>query len=120
MIYAAWPTPVLLPIRSADLALHDTGALAAAEYGRPAVCAHSPLFFRAGRRLYHSWTVHQMLVLHLDRWLNLVLIFKFLFITRILCLCSILVFPEKSDVCSSRSFFVCFFVAFLFPRFYEP
>ena len=39
-------------------------ALAAAEYGRPAVWAHSPLFFRAGRlragrHLYRSWTVHR-------------------------------------------------------------
>ena len=39
--------------------LRDTGALAAAEYGRLAVWQHSPLFFRAGRRLYRSWTVHQ-------------------------------------------------------------
>ena len=29
---------------SADLALQDTGALAAAEYGRQAVLAHSPIF----------------------------------------------------------------------------
>ena len=44
---------------SSDLALQDTGALAAAEYCRLAVWAHSPLFFRSGHRLYRSWTVHQ-------------------------------------------------------------
>ena len=46
-------------LSGADLALQDTGALAAAEYGRLAVWEHSPLFFRAGRRLYRSWTVHE-------------------------------------------------------------
>ena len=30
-------------LSGADLALQDTGALAAAEYGRPAVWEHSPL-----------------------------------------------------------------------------
>ena len=46
-------------LSGADLALQDTGALAAGEYGRLAVWASSPLFFRAEPRLYRSWTVHQ-------------------------------------------------------------
>ena len=45
---------------SADLALEDAGALAAAEYyGRLAWRAHSPFFFRPGRPLYVRWTVHR-------------------------------------------------------------
>ena len=37
---------------TAHLALQDTGLLVAAEYGRLTVYVHSPLFFRAGRRLF--------------------------------------------------------------------
>ena len=42
---------------SAVLALQDTGALAAAEYGRRV--GVFPSIVSAGRRLYHSWAVHQ-------------------------------------------------------------
>ena len=35
-------------LSSADLALQDTGAIAAAEYGRLAVWEHSPLLSRLG------------------------------------------------------------------------
>ena len=79
--------------------LQDTGALAAAEHGRLVVWAHSPLFsglgaasIAAGRCISAGATPRP-----LTRFRFL---FELLIVPRILRLYSILVFPEKSKVCS--------------------
>ena len=102
-----------LPIRSADLALHDTGALAAAEYGRPAVWAHSPLFSGLGAasttagRCIRCWcstsTVGSI-------WF---LIFKFL--SPVSCVCAPSSFFPKRAKSVRPVVFVClFFLPLLF------
>ena len=53
-------------LSSADLALQDAGASAAAEYGRLAVLAHSPLFSALGAASGAADDA-AVLVLHLDR-----------------------------------------------------
>ena len=72
-----------LPIRSADLALHDTGAIAPAEYGGLAVWAHYPVFQRWASPV-PQLDGASVLVLHLDR--RLVFVFNtskyLLFVTR--------------------------------------
>ena len=65
---------------SADLALHNTGALAAAEHGRLVVWAHSPLV-----SVQHWASPLQQLdgasvsASHVDRWLVFVFDFAFVF-----------------------------------------
>ena len=54
-------------LSGADLALQDTGALAAAEYGRLAVWEHSPLFSGLGAASIAAGRCASVLVLHLDR-----------------------------------------------------
>ena len=83
---------------SADLALQDTGALAAAEYGRLAVRAHSPRLSGLGTA---STAAGQCISAGappqpLTRFPFLLLAF----VTRALRLYSILVFPQSSEVCS--------------------
>lgn len=88
--------------------LQNTGATASAEYGRLAVWAHSSLFFRAGRRLYRSWVVHQ-------RWCaRFRFLFSLLFVTRILRLYSISSFFSE-EVKSVR--FLLFVFRLCFPSF---
>ena len=60
-------------LSSADLALHDTGAIAAAEYGRLAVWAH--LFFQRWASPLPQLDGASVLVLHLD--CRLVFVFDF-------------------------------------------
>ena len=54
-------------LSGADLALQDTGALAAAEYGRLAVWEHSPLFSGLGAASIAAGRCASVLVLYLDR-----------------------------------------------------
>ena len=78
-------------LSSADPALQDTGALAAAEYDRlRSRMGTLPSVFWAGRRLYRSWTVHQC-------WCSTVEAFSFLVL--VFCL------SRVSRVCSPSSFF---------------
>ena len=63
-------------LSSEDLPLQDTGALAAAEYGRLAVWAHALLFSGLGS-LPPQLDGAPVLVLHLDHWILFVLDFSF-------------------------------------------
>ena len=80
-----------------NLALQDTGALAAAEYGRLAVWGHSPLFSGLGAA---SIAAERCISAGApSRPLNRFSFLILAFVTRILRLYSILVFTKTPEVC---------------------
>ena len=107
MLFQQHPHYLYNRVSSADPARKNTGAVAAAEYGRLVVWARSPRYSGLGAALLQLDGASSALVLHLDSYSNL---FSFLILavafSRVSCVCTPSSFSPK--MAKSVFFRFCF------------